>query len=456
MTDFNHRKSSRSAAFLLLGILLTLLALIGRQFLPERRFAIDSVRHGSSSFLVQTGNGAASDLRWIDQNQFHYACRIPPATAMQGCGFAYMLSGSMDSSQGVDLSRFKTLNLAVRYTGQAQYLRVAIRNFDPRFSKIEDLNSPKFNFVNIPTKDLSQPIAISMREFTVAEWWMGAYNHPREYSHPDLGNATVLNIDLQGQVDLAGTEHDIEIEKVEFVGDWISAEYWYLGILCGWMVFGTAYGASVWMRMRRKHQAQREMISDLEHEKDMYQKLSTLDGLTGVLNRHGIGQFIAALGITRVTASVIVIDLDHFKRINDERGHAIGDRVLRTLGEILSASTRNTDAVGRWGGEEFVLVCPGASLANAADLAEKLRHKIMETNFIPEDPIAITASFGVAASKTDQGFEDVFRQADQALYLAKNRGRNCVVCANEDQMHKVTGARKGALALISGRFKLHK
>ena len=101
-------------------------------------------------------------------------------------------------------------------------------------------------------------------------------------------------------------------------------------------------------------------------------------------------------------------------------------------------------------------MCPGASLARAADLAEKLRHKIMETNFIPENPLPITASFGVATSADGQGFEDVFRQADQALYLAKSRGRNCVVAANEEQMHRVTGASKGTWALVSGRFKLHK
>ena len=129
--------------------------------------------------------------------------------------------------------------------------------------------------------------------------------------------------------------------------------------------------------------------------------------------------------------------------------------VLRTMGEILSSSIRNTDAVGRWGGEEFVLVCPGASMADAADLAEKLRHRVLQTNFIPEDPLQITASFGVATSRVGQGFEDVFRQAGQALYLGKNRGRNCVVTPEEGQMHKVTGTRKGALALISGRFKLH-
>jgi diguanylate cyclase (GGDEF)-like protein len=358
------------------------------------------------------------------------------------------------ASQGIDLSRYKTLNLAVRYTGKAQYLRVSIRNFDPRFSRIEDLNSPKFNFVNIPTKDLAQPIAIGLREFTVAEWWMTAYDLPREYSHPDLTNATVFNIDLQGE--LAGTQHDIRIDRIEFAGDWISTETWYLGLLCVWMILGTAYGSSQWLRMHRAHRAQRLKIDDLEQEKEMYQTLATLDSLTNVMNRHGISQFIAALSLTRVSASVIVIDIDHFKRVNDERGHAVGDRVLRTMGEILRSCTRNTDAVGRWGGEEFVLVCPGASLANAADLAEKLRHRIMETNFIPEEPLSVTASFGVATSADYQGFENAFRQADEALYRAKNRGRNCVVAANEEQMHRVTGARSGTWALMSGRFKLLK
>jgi diguanylate cyclase (GGDEF)-like protein len=117
--------------------------------------------------------------------------------------------------------------------------------------------------------------------------------------------------------------------------------------------------------------------------------------------------------------------------------------------------SRGTDGLGRWGGEEFVLVCPGATLSKAANLAEKLRERIMQTEFLPEDPLTITASFGVAASAEGGDFDDAFRQADQALYLAKSRGRNCVVAASEEQMHKVTGARKGTWALISGRFKLH-
>ena len=446
------RKSSHSAV-LLIGILLTCLAVVGHRFLPQRRLVLESTHDLAYAFLMQSGNGPPADIQWIDQSHFHFACQFPQATVEQGCAFGYQLH-SEKVDQGTDLSHFKTLNLAIRYTGNAKYLRVAIRNFDARFSKVEDLNSPKYNFVNIPSRDLAKPVAIKLSEFWVPEWWIAQYDLPRSLSQPDLSNATIFSFDLRG--DLGGSHHDIQIDKIEFVGDWISAESWYLGILCVLVVFSTTYGVSQWLLLRRKHREQRRKIDDLESEKENYRKLSTLDALTNVLNRHGIERFVENLQVTRVPASVIVIDIDNFKRVNDQRGHYGGDRVLRKMGEILRAHTRNTDGLGRWGGEEFVLVCPGASLEKAAELAEKLRHRIKETNFIPDDPLPITASFGVATAQADQSFEDAFRQADEALYLAKNRGRNCVVAASEDQMHKMTGARKSTWALISGRFKIHK
>jgi diguanylate cyclase (GGDEF)-like protein len=452
MDESTPKKSTPSAA-LLIGILLTGLAVLGHRFLPERRMVLESSIQGPFPFLMQSGDGAPADIQWVDQAQFHFACQFPKATVDQGCSFGYPLHAESVSA-GVDLSRFHTLKLAIRYSGNARYLRVAIRNFDARFSKLEDLNSPKYNFVNIPARDLAQPVAIKLSEFWVPEWWIAQYDLPRSLSQPDLGNATIFSIDLRGN--LSETHHDIQIDEIEFVGDWISAEYWYLGILCVWMILATTYGISQWLLLRRKHREQRRKIDDLESEKENYRRLSTLDALTNVLNRHGIERFVESLQATRVPASVIVIDIDHFKRVNDQRGHYGGDRVLRKMGEILRTHTRNTDGLGRWGGEEFVLVCPGASLEKAAELAEKLRHRIMDTNFIPEDPLPITASFGVATARAGQSFEDAFRQADEALYLAKSRGRNCVVAAAEDQMHTMTGARKSTWALISGRFKLHK
>jgi len=458
MGELIHKKSSQSAS-LLIGIVLTLLAVVAHRFLPERRLTLDSSSTGATFFLMQFGNGTPPKAQWVDQAHFHFTCEFAKAGADQDCSFTYLLY-STNVDRGIDLSRYRTLNLKLRYAGDARYVRVSIRNFDPRFSRVEDSNSSKFNSVSLPPKDLAQPLAIGLNEFSVPEWWVNQYDLPRKYAHPDPSNATAIAFDLLG--DLAGS-HDIQIDKIEFAGDWISAEYWYLGILCVWLILATTYGITQWLLLRRKHREQRKKIHDLvdsnaqlQNEKEKYQKLSTLDALTKVLNRHGIEQFVDSVRATHAPASVIVIDLDHFKRINDQRGHYMGDRVLQTVGEILRAHTRATDGLGRWGGEEFVLVCPGANLSMASDLAEKLRHRIMETNFIPEDPLPITASFGVAASHDDQTFEDAFRQADQALYLAKSRGRNCVVAATEDQMHKVTGARKSTLALISGRFKLHK
>jgi diguanylate cyclase (GGDEF)-like protein len=446
------RKSTHSAA-LLIGILLTCLAMVGHRFLPQRRLALDSPQDPTTAFLMQSGDGAPADIQWIDQAHFHFACQFPEATVDQGCSFGYQLHAGQ-ADQGTDLSRFHTLNLAVRYTGKARYLRVAVRTFDPRFSRLEDLNSPKYNFVNIPSRDMARPVAINLSEFWVPEWWIDQYDLPRSLSHPDLSNATVFSIDLLG--DLAGTHHDIQIDRIEFVGDWISAESWYLGILCLWMILATTYGISQWLLLRRKHREQRRKIHDLESEKEKYRQLSTLDALTNVLNRHGIERFVETLEAARVPASVIVIDLDHFKRVNDQRGHYGGDRVLRKMGEVLSEHTRDNDGLGRWGGEEFVLVCPDASLEKAVELAEKLRHMIMQTNFIPDDPLPITASFGVAISRADLNFEDAFREADEALYLAKSRGRNCVVAAGEDQAHEMSGARKSAWASAGRRFKSHK
>ncbi|HKE96237.1 MAG TPA: GGDEF domain-containing protein [Povalibacter sp.] len=458
MNDSIRSKTGQSAA-LLVGILLTIVAVVAHRFLPERRLVLNSMT-GATYFLMHSPDGPQARVEWVDQARFHYTCQFAADVADPSCSFTYLLY-SKSADIGTDLSRYRTLKLGIRYSGNAHYVRVSIRNFDSRFSRLEDSNSSKYNYVNLAPKDLAQPLAIGINEFAVPEWWQTQYDLPRSYGQPDLGNATAISIDLLGE--LGGSRHDIQIDSIEFVGDWISAEAWYLGILCAWMILAAVYGASQLLMLRRMHREQRREITELadsnaqlQGEKEKYQKLSTLDALTRILNRHGIEQFIESLRTANLPTSVIVIDLDHFKRVNDQRGHHIGDRVLQTVGEILRAQTRNTDGLGRWGGEEFVLVCPGATLARAADLAEKLRRRILETNFIAEDPLSITASFGVATTQPGQDFEDVFQQADQALYLAKGRGRNCVVAATDDQMHKMTGARKGTWALLSGRFKLHK
>jgi hypothetical protein len=270
------RKPGQSAA-LLIAIVLTLAAIVAHRFLPERRLSLDSARPNATFFLMHSGQGTVPKVDWLDQRNLHFTCRFAPDVTGAGCSFTYLLYPANAADRGTDLSRYHTLNLSIRYAGAARYARVAIRNFDPKFSRLEDSNSSKFNSLNLQPKDLEKPLSIELREFTVPEWWLGLYDLPRNLSHPDFSNATALSIDLVGD-NLAGTDHDIQINQLEFSGDWISAESWYLGILCAWMLMGMGYGTSQWLLLRRRHREQRKRIHELQDEKDKYQKLSTIDG----------------------------------------------------------------------------------------------------------------------------------------------------------------------------------
>ena len=130
--------------------------------------------------------------------------------------------------------------------------------------------------------------------------------------------------------------------------------------------------------------------------------------------------------------ALILIDIDHFKRINDRRGHDAGDRVLQNISQIIQESIRGSDYVGRWGGEEFVVILPDTRKEFALALAEKIRLVIQDTVFETDNPMHITASFGVGQQEGDEDFASTFKRVDNALYAAKHQGRNCAVMAEQE------------------------
>ncbi len=136
--------------------------------------------------------------------------------------------------------------------------------------------------------------------------------------------------------------------------------------------------------------------------------------------------------------SCLLVDLDHFKQINDQHGHPAGDHVLQAAARALSKGLRDSDVLARYGGEEFVLLLPATGTQRAAEIAERLRAAVASLALNPTRGVGlrVTASFGLASLAADQrvALEDpglwLLRQADQALYAAKARGRNCVVVAD--------------------------
>ena len=182
------------------------------------------------------------------------------------------------------------------------------------------------------------------------------------------------------------------------------------------------------------------MVHRLEKTQEQVQEqnkelayLATRDGLTGCLNRRAFTDGFQLLFDTSLgdesELSCIMVDLDHFKQVNDNFGHAVGDEVIIMLAEVLKANTRKVDLVGRYGGEEFCIVLPGMSVDQAFGVAERIRLRIKdESNKRYENGPRVTASIGVASMRDNPdnpGALNIF--ADEALYCAKENGRNRVV-----------------------------
>lgn len=153
-----------------------------------------------------------------------------------------------------------------------------------------------------------------------------------------------------------------------------------------------------------------------------------IDPLTGVPNRLFAQRRFAELERAQASLCVIIIDLDYFKSVNDEYGHDAGDRALKAAVTVLAQDLRERDAICRWGGEEFVMLIPSATIDSGKDIAERARENLerMPIN-IGDTTVSITASFGLAfGSAKEHSFADLLARADQMLYRAKQQGRNQV------------------------------
>jgi two-component system, cell cycle response regulator len=169
---------------------------------------------------------------------------------------------------------------------------------------------------------------------------------------------------------------------------------------------------------------------------DLLIKHAKIDPLTGLPNRRALDERLAQEW-ARVLRhgghlSVIMADIDHFKNVNDQFGHPAGDEVLRQVARLLVEGCRESDMPARYGGEEFVVVAPEATAGAAADFAERLRTSICARPLeVHGQAVEVTASFGVADHEGLDTPEEMIQAADQALYRAKNAGRNCVKASHD-------------------------
>jgi diguanylate cyclase (GGDEF)-like protein len=202
-------------------------------------------------------------------------------------------------------------------------------------------------------------------------------------------------------------------------------------------VLGWALSVLLWRKFTTITLQQQQLENantDLQEKQRELERLTRLDGLTGLFNRNTFVE-LTKKELDRAqrqgtATAILLLDLDHFKRVNDTWGHPAGDAVLKHAAMIASTTVRSTDLVGRLGGEEFIVLLPGTSIEAARNLAEKIRMRLEGQAATWNDTrMAITVSIGIAGTTASekQSFEVLYHDADKALYVAKQRGRNRVI-----------------------------
>jgi len=185
------------------------------------------------------------------------------------------------------------------------------------------------------------------------------------------------------------------------------------------------------VRVQLRNKRYRDALRRVRGERENFRRQAAIDPLTGLLNRRSLSQIIEEKVSAGETFSVLFIDADHFKLVNDRLGHAIGDTVLRSIADCLRRGTRSGDYCGRYGGEEFVIVASQLDAEQARSLAERHRQAVGLLAITELGGAELTVSIGAAVYEPSSGEPSnvLLHRADAALYAAKSNGRNCVEMA---------------------------
>lgn len=412
---------------LVTSTLLALIAVLAYFVLPERRERVLPEQAEKYHLFFDGQQGGHTIAQWVDEKQFSFKClSIVGGADAPYCGLSITIGKTALDS---DYSKYQRMELKINYQGNNQRLRLKMHNFNPANSKGDNRETLKGLDVSFTQKETLAPIVL--RDFA----WIT--------SESSQFNDNTLDVVIDLVPPIATGEHAIQLEYADLYGQLLPAGTWYLGVAIFWLSSNLLFITRHLMLQERRIRNDSRRLStlvhfsdDLQQESQRYKLLSNTDPLTSALNRNGFAHEISLRAPNQIlgrNTSIMVIDLDNFKRINDNYGHEIGDAVLREAAQAIHKNTRAGDLFVRWGGEEFILFCETTNAQHALLIAEKIRATV-EAMTIQHDEkrISVTLSIGIGVVESPEHFESLFRRADQALYRAKHLGRNCVVLSEPE------------------------
>ncbi len=321
-------------------------------------------------------------------------------------------------TKGVDLSNYDQIGVWLKHNHPQQPgTRIELHNFNSEYSTEGITNSLKYNTVEFKEKYVPYPTWIKLQNFSVPSWWNNKHNLSLNNGGTEFSNIYSMAI-TTGTLVQEGS-FKVTLERIKFKGKYFKTETLLSFLIAIWSL-------AIGYFIRRFSNTNHNLDEVLEQQKE-WQFKATSDVLTGALNRAGLRKCFDKLTPSDLhELSILFLDLDHFNQINETYGHDFGNEILKMFVKEINSACRSSDVLARWGGEEFLLICPETSINQAMDVAEKVR-KTIEKSMWPKK-IKLTCSIGVA-QMYDEDLNSFIERADKALYTAKSNGRNCAIAS---------------------------
>jgi len=361
-------------------------------------------------------------------------CDIKPSATFAYCSLDITIGDGIN--KGLDASQFNHLNLWLEHASTMQdTVIVYLKN---RENNSDDLDPSSRNTSNKSNQQTVLPsvgsnfYSLSLSQFTVPSWWILLHKATGNEAKSNLDNVVGLRIVTGDSLETRGVE--ILLKRATLSGKWVSSNSLYLILAILWALVITlhasfrVYQLANQLKLKRTQNVSLEELNHfLSIQKDEFEVLAKTDPLTGASNRAGTRDIFEHMQNQRNGVySLIMFDIDNFKAINDIHGHQLGDEVLRDLSHLVASLIRDTDHLARWGGEEFIVICPDTHIKDAVVMAKHLREKIAVATF--NGGVSVTCSFGLSGyqQRGKNRIKKMIEAADAAMYKAKNGGRNRV------------------------------
>lgn len=365
-----------------------------------------------------------SEASWVDRGNTIYECNIGYGLSYPYCGmvikYKHPKSKNFElpdyfefgDAQSIDLSGYDGISVSIEYSGQSNSLNFFLRNAEKLPENSSDYDQVPYIHVDfVPTESGT---FIDFSHTQVAKWWIDRFNPPQHQRQPNFEHVIEMGFDLPSLP--AKGIHRFKLNRITATKSYFPRQQ-LLPIITA--LIGASLLILIIQGLLRYYSYR------YREENQTLRTTMVIDPLTQCLNRLGLDTAIANMFPLRHSAGiyVMILDLDHFKNINDTLGHVVGDDVLRQVATALSKELRSDDIFGRWGGEEFIIISK-ISRANLENLIARLMRSLQDVTIEGEpESRKITMSVGVTEARARETFDDAFKRADEAMYQVKQSGR---------------------------------